>query len=164
MPALFSAKRQSPVTLFILFSALTLLNFGPCQQKDKVTKSTNQNKLDDVQVEGNQTAELQLELKSDQMKLGPGDCTNLRLDVFNKLPNPVYQAEGWLLEQEGPSPPLPDGISVTSEIPSGKSPDFIAFYICSSNRVKGIYRFRITAAPKSAVPIHSNWVAIEVLP
>ena len=164
MPALLSAKRYLPIALFAVYSAMTLIDFSSCHQKDKVTESTNENKLESAQIAETQKAELQLELQSDQLKLGPGDCTNLRLDVFNESANPIHQNEGWLLEQEGPSPPLPDGISATAEIPPGKSPDFMAFRICASDRLVGVYRFRVTAAPKSSSPIHSNWVEVEILP
>lgn len=152
------------LTLFVTLTVCPQVSCTRRNQSSEVTATANQNSGNNARTEGTRSAELQLDLKSDRTELGPDECTDLRLDVFNPSTHAIRWGGDLELEQEGPSPPLPDGIGGSVNVPPGKFSDFMAVRICTANRLPGTYRFRITSARKSPNPLHSNWVTIEVLP
>ena len=152
---------------FTLFVMLTLCPQVSCTRRNRsaeVKATANQDGGSNAVTEDSRRGELQLDLKSGRAELRSDECTDLRLDVFNPSTHAIRWGGDLELEQEGPSPPLPDGIGGAVNVPPGKFSDFMAFRICTANRLPGTYRFRITSARKSPNPLHSNWVTIEVLP
>lgn len=131
------------VLIWVLMLAFCQMSCNRSQRRADDVQSTNQNMAKNERAEEPRTEELQLELKSDRTELGPGDCTDLRLDVFNASARAIPWSAGWVLEQEGPSPPQPDGIRSAVAIPPGKSDSFMTIRVCYANLVSGIYRFRI---------------------
>ena len=152
-----------PTCAVILLISIQL-SCGQRQQPGEIMNSANQNDIRNEGMERIETGQLELELKSDQSEVGPGECTDLHLDVSNPSSSRVSWSAGWTLDQQGPSPSLPDGIGSVVNIPPGKSVNFMTIRICAANRVPGTYRFRITAAKKSANMLQSNWATVEILP
>ena len=159
--------RRQGFAYLALFMMLAICQQVRCtrrNQSSEVMPAANQNTGNNAPTQDSGREEIQLDLKSDRVELGPGDCTDLRLDVLNHSTRVIRWGSDLELEQQGPSPPLPDGLGGEVKVPPGLFTDFMAVRICSANRLPGTYRFRITSARKSANPIHSNWITIEILP
>lgn len=160
----FCLEGRGSLTCIIVLSISMQVGCDSREKRARTSDSGNQNELGNERAGRIATDQLHLELKSDRSELGAGECGDLRLDVFNPSSRPIHWSGDCVLEQQGPSPPLPDGIGGAVEIPPGTSASFITIRICSANRLPGTYWFRLISASKSENPIQSNWVTIEVLP
>ena len=152
---------------FTLFVMLTLCPQVSCTRRNRsaeVKATANQNGGSNAVTEDSRRGELQLDLKAGRAELGPDECTDLLLDIDNRTSSAFHWRGVWRLEQEGPSPAVPDGIGGTVDIPRGRSTDYVTIRVCGNGRAPGTYRFRVTAVPKPIIPMESNWIEIEILP
>lgn len=148
--------------LFILIVCLQI-SCGRREQGADGTKSSNANLDIPPRAEETRRGNLRLELSADRGELGPGDCTDLRLAVFNPSSGTVHFGEKWTLEQEGPIPIPPEaGPHTAFDVPPGRTITTTIRRLCYEGLVVGTYRFRVRADPALPGSPRSDWVSLEV--
>jgi hypothetical protein len=159
-----SLEKATFLTCGIIVSILMPLSCGRIHQHGETANPANQNeKTAAVGVSG--TEQLRLDLKSDRTKLGPGDCTDLRLEIFNQSSSSVHWSEKWTLEQEGPIPIPPEaGPRSALDILAGGTVGATVSRVCRDGLVAGTYRFRIRGYPALPSSPVSDWATLEVIP
>ncbi|MBV9926420.1 MAG: hypothetical protein JOZ96_15485 [Acidobacteria bacterium] len=147
----------------ILVLVITQALCGALKQKgDVVTPAANK---DEIAAKSAQPDGLRLELASDRTEVAAGQCAGLRLNVFNPFGRPTLWRKDWVLEQRGPTPPLPEAAPRSDvELPPGLTADLVNIRLCHSSLAPGTYHYRISAATASGEPPRSNWLTLQVLP
>jgi hypothetical protein len=108
---------------------------------------------------------LELKLISDTSGLHSGQCANLRLNVFNSSDSAVQWSGGWIFEQQGQTPPLPEAFPRNDlKIPPRARVEVANIRLCHADLSPGTYNYRVSTAPATAAPASSNQFTLQVLP
>lgn len=159
-----SRRRLDGLSIVIAAGLIFLqLQCGAPVRNAGVGTSTDQN--DSSSAEGFHLEGVRLELSCDRVELAPSQCTDLQLSAFNPFSHPVHWDKGWVFEQQGATPPLPDSLPRSDlKLSPGMTTNFVSIRICYTDLRPGSYQFRIIAAATSDNPPRSNWVTLRVLP
>lgn len=160
----FHLQESGVLTVVVILTVSLQISCARRQQGAEEIKSPNENLARPPQVEEDPRQKLRVEFKSDRDELGPGDCTDLYLAVFNPSSGTVHFGEKWTLEQEGPIPiPPAAGPHSVFDVPPGRTITTTIRRLCRDGLVVGTYRFRVRADPALPGSPLSDWVRLEVV-